>query len=160
MNSSADFGWVAGWFDSSGSIMIAKNGRGERIDIVLTKYDKRPLQRVRDLTGVGHIYFRKTAGRGQWAWTVSRQEEVVRFIDTILPFTMVKKHELFLARAVAVETGRPKESLVRRYAALSALLKYQNSTPHRGNRKRKPWIQRNGLQKISSRSSTANARVG
>lgn len=122
INNSSTYGatdraYLAGFFDGDGAIMAIIEYRAEnkfgykvRLEAKITQKQREILDELQKLFGVGRV---KVTGPA-YEWIVKNREEMLAFIDLMLPYTRIKYNQLILAKEIAakLEQNKKKEDLV------------------------------------------------
>ena len=93
--------YLAGYFDGEGCILICHNNRkgknsGHRLEMQITSTDLAPLSLIKAIYG-GHIYNRKRRPGWKISWEYHLCGQRTRkFIEDILPYSIIKKVQLLL----------------------------------------------------------------
>ncbi|MDO8621975.1 MAG: LAGLIDADG family homing endonuclease [bacterium] len=94
--------YIAGFFDGEGS--LTQNGRGCRITIPQTNL--KVLQAIKQFTRCGRVIRvtkRRPHWKESWVFSISRQSDVLRFLQHVTPFLIVK-HALSVTQRPRIAT--------------------------------------------------------
>lgn len=88
--------YISGFFDGDGCISGRSEKGHRRANISI--HQKRPeiLHWIQKSLGMGHLYHNFTSDL--WSWRIAGKKDIEKFIDLILPYSIVKKRELEIGR--------------------------------------------------------------
>lgn len=104
-----DLAWFAGFFDGEGCVRgrsywrNMKDGKRRHstcISLVVTQRDREPLDRIRELVGLGAITAKTGTPTPAFHWVVGGHNQVAEVIRLILPYSVVKRPQMELAMEI------------------------------------------------------------
>jgi hypothetical protein len=108
---STELAWAAGFFDGDGNVSAYyRESRGTlTLQMVVTQKDRRPLQRLHTVLGVGRIYEVHPTARPErhwYQWQLHVNREVLRAMDKLWPYLSEPKREQWLSVKAKYDTYR------------------------------------------------------
>ena len=88
--------YLAGYFDGEGCVYITSKISRHRLEVSITSTDVAPLKLLKDIYG-GFLCSRgpRDGNKNQWNWQL-RDQRAGKFIEDILPYSIIKAPQLHL----------------------------------------------------------------
>lgn len=88
--------WIAGFFDGEGTITLQKD-RYPRM--MVSQVDREPLLWMQQVLGMGRVVRLDRDGRTIHRWSISRRDDVLRFIEVVGPYIRLRHRRIKLEEA-------------------------------------------------------------
>ena len=92
-----ELGWLCGVVEGEGSIMISfPKDRACRVTVSVEMTDKDVIDKLQQVTGVGHVTTNKSRNpkwKPTWSWRVQSKVDALELIKTIRPYMGVRRSE-------------------------------------------------------------------
>ena len=113
--------YIAGFFDGEGSVTDYK----KKCRVTITQTNKEVLERIRSFAGVGsiaEITKRKSHWKDSWVYYISKQSDLLKFLNGVAPRLVVKRKLaqnaiVVLERKLQEREARQQELFARTYKA-------------------------------------------